>query len=122
MINPSQIRAARGLLDITQLELARRSDVGLATVRRLESSTGDLRVTVHVLLRIQRALESGGIIFIDQDGQNGPGVRLRAPGPARQVSGGGLPSPDLAAHHSLRRLVGSDLGGRLAHHPCNPKL
>src|ERR1700674_1330533 len=79
MINPSQIRAARGLLDITQLELARRSDVGLATVRRLESSTGDLRVTVHVLLRIQRALESGGIIFIDQDGQSGPGVRLRQP-------------------------------------------
>jgi transcriptional regulator with XRE-family HTH domain len=81
MIHPNQIRAARGLLDITQNELARRSEVGLATLRRLESSTGELRVTVQVLLRIQRALESAGIIFIDQDGHTGPGVRLRQPLP-----------------------------------------
>ena len=77
MIYPNQIRAARGLLDINQEELARRSKVGLATVRRIENSTDDLRTTVQVLMRIQRALESAGIIFIDQDGQGGPGVRLR---------------------------------------------
>jgi predicted transcriptional regulator len=81
MIYPNQIRAARGLLDINQGELARRSKVGLATVRRIENSTVDLRTTVQVLMRIQRALESAGIIFIDQDGQGGPGVRLRKPLP-----------------------------------------
>ena len=29
--------------------------------------------------RIQRALEAAGVIFIDQDGDQGPGVRLRKP-------------------------------------------
>jgi DNA-binding transcriptional regulator YiaG len=78
MIAPSQIRAARGLLDISQAELAIRSGVGLATIRRIENAR-ELRVTVQVLLRIQQALEKGGIIFIDQDEQSGPGVRLRRP-------------------------------------------
>jgi transcriptional regulator with XRE-family HTH domain len=78
MIAPSQIRAARGLLDISQAELAIRSGVGLATIRRIENAR-ELRVTVQVLLRIQQALESAGIIFIDQDAQAGPGVRLRRP-------------------------------------------
>ena len=81
MIYPSQIRAARGMLDISQQELARRAEVGLATVRRIENRAEDLRVTVQVLMRIQRALESAGIIFIDQDGHTGPGVRLRQPLP-----------------------------------------
>ena len=77
MIYPSQIRAARGLLDISQQELARSSEVGLATLRRIENSAEELRVTVQVLLRIQRALENAGTVFIDQDEHNGPGVRLR---------------------------------------------
>jgi transcriptional regulator with XRE-family HTH domain len=81
MINPSQIRAARGLLDISQRELALRSAVGIATVRRIENSAEELRVTVQVLLRIQQALEKAGIIFIDQDAHTGPGVRLRQPLP-----------------------------------------
>ena len=79
MIYPSQIRAARGLLDISQTELSRRAGLGLATVKRIESSTEDLRVTVQTLLRIQRALEAAGIIFIAQEGEHGPGVRLRKP-------------------------------------------
>jgi transcriptional regulator with XRE-family HTH domain len=79
VIHPSQIRAARGLLDISQIDLARRSKVGIATIKRIENSTEALRVTVQVLLRIQRALESAGIVFIDQDGERGPGVRLRQP-------------------------------------------
>jgi transcriptional regulator with XRE-family HTH domain len=77
MINAAQVRAARALLDISQAELSRRADVGVATVKKFENSTDELRVTVQVLLRIQRALESAGIVFIDQDGQLGPGVRLR---------------------------------------------
>ncbi len=32
-----------------------------------------------VKARIQRALESKGIIFIDQDDKQGPGVRLKKP-------------------------------------------
>ena len=79
MIHPSQVRAARGMLGISQTELAMRASVGVATVKKVENSGNDLRVMVSVLLRIQRALESAGIVFIDQDAQAGPGVRLRRP-------------------------------------------
>ena len=71
--------AARALLDISQGELAQRAKVGLATVRRIENSVEDMRATVKVVLRIQRALESAGIVLIDQDEDRGPGVRLRRP-------------------------------------------
>ncbi len=77
MIHPSQIRAARGLLNISQTELSKRAGLGVATVKRIESSTDDLRVTVQTLLRIQRALEADGVVFIDRDKEHGPGVRLR---------------------------------------------
>jgi hypothetical protein len=33
------------------------------------------------MARIQRALEAAGIVFIDQDEKNGPGVRLKKPLP-----------------------------------------
>ena len=79
MIHPSQIRAARGLLDISQTELSKKAGVGLATVKRIEASTENLRMTVQTLLRIQRALEAAGVIFIEQDKEQGPGVRLRKP-------------------------------------------
>lgn len=81
VIGPEQTRAARGLLALTQVELASRAGVGVATVKRFENSTGQMRITVDALLRMQRALEAAGVIFIDQDGSFGPGVRLRAPLP-----------------------------------------
>ena len=67
MIEPAQIRAARALLDMSQIELARHAKIGVATVRRIEGSTDELRVMVDTLQRIQRALEAAGIVFIDQD-------------------------------------------------------
>ena len=81
MINALQVRAARALLDISQTELSHLAGVGVATIKKFERSTEELRVTVQILLRIQRALESAGIIFMDQDGQAGPGVRLKRPLP-----------------------------------------
>ena len=77
MINAAQVRAARGLLDLSQAELSRLAEVSIGTIKKFESSAEEPRVTVQVLLRIQRALENAGIIFIDEDGQAGPGVRLR---------------------------------------------
>ena len=79
IITPSQVRAARGLLAISQTELAERAGIGLATVKRLEGSTGDLRATVQTVLLIQKALEKAGVAFIDQDDKQGPGVRLKKP-------------------------------------------
>ena len=76
MINALQVRAARALLDISQTELSHLAGVGVATIKKFERSTEELRVTVQILLRVQRALESAGIIFIAPDKEGGPGVRL----------------------------------------------
>jgi predicted transcriptional regulator len=79
MISGSQIRAARGLLAISQTELAESAGVGLATIKRLESTDGELRAMVQTVIGVQRALEKAGIVFIDQDDKQGPGVRLKKP-------------------------------------------
>ena len=76
MINALQVRAARALLDISQTELSHLAGVGVATIKKFERSTEELRVTVQILLRVQRVLESAGIIFIGPDKEGGPGVRL----------------------------------------------
>ena len=74
MLIPAQCRAARGLLDWTQQELADRAGVGIVTVRQLEAGSSEpRRATVDV---IKRALREAGVDFIDENG-GGPGVRLR---------------------------------------------
>ena len=74
MITSAQCRAARGLLDWTQQELADRAPVGIVTVRQVEAGlTEPRRATLEV---IRRALEGAGVEFINENG-GGPGVRLR---------------------------------------------
>jgi predicted transcriptional regulator len=74
MITPEQCRAARGLLDWSQQDLAEKAAVGIVTVRQLEAGAHEpRRATLDV---IKRALESAGIEFIEENG-GGPGVRLR---------------------------------------------
>jgi transcriptional regulator with XRE-family HTH domain len=79
MIFPLQIRAARVLLGLTQAELASRSGIGLATLKRIESAGTELTGTAQTMSRIKKALEAAGVTFIDQEGEQGPGVRLRKP-------------------------------------------
>ena len=75
MLTAGQCRAARGLLDWSQLELAEQAGVGIVTVRQLEASVHEpRRATLDV---VRRALEAAGVEFIDENG-GGPGVRLRA--------------------------------------------
>jgi transcriptional regulator with XRE-family HTH domain len=74
MITSAQCRAARGLLDWTQQELADRAGIGIVTVRQVEAGLSKpRRATLEV---IKRAMEAAGIEFIDGNG-GGPGVRLR---------------------------------------------
>ena len=74
MLTPAQCRAARGLLDWSQLELARLAGVGIVTIRQLEAgSHAPRRATLDV---VRRALETAGVEFIDENG-GGSGVRLR---------------------------------------------
>jgi DNA-binding transcriptional regulator YiaG len=74
MITPAQCRAARGLVDLSQQQLADAAKVGVVTVRQFEAGAAQPRnATAEV---IQRALESAGVIFVEENGE-GPGVRLR---------------------------------------------
>ena len=74
MIIAEQCRAARGLLDWSQAELADKAGVGIVTVRQFEAGLHEpRRATLDV---VKRAFEAAGVEFIDQNG-GGPGLRLK---------------------------------------------
>src|SRR4051812_40275972 len=73
-LTSAQSRAARALLDWTQQQLADVSQVGNATIRNFES--GKASPQASTLAALQRALETAGVIFVEENGE-GPGVRLR---------------------------------------------
>jgi len=67
---------ARAGLGWSAAELAKRSGLGVATIRRAESERG---VTPGNMFAIQHAFESAGVIFLDEDQSSsggGRGVRL----------------------------------------------
>ena len=70
-MSPDQSRAARGLLDWSQAELAARSNLSESTIRDFEK--GRRVPSINNLAAIRRALEAAGVEFIDGDQ---PGVRL----------------------------------------------
>ena len=74
MISPSQCKAARALLGLTQPQLARTSDLGLSTV--VDFERGRRQVSDAAVQTLKAALEEAGIVFIDENG-GGAGVRLR---------------------------------------------
>lgn len=69
-----QCRAARGLIDMGQLELAEAASVSRGTIVDFES--GKREPMPNNVRAIQSALEDRGVIFIEGNGE-GPGVRLR---------------------------------------------
>jgi transcriptional regulator with XRE-family HTH domain len=73
-MTPEQCRAARGLLDWGQQDLAEKAHVGVVTVRQLEADTHEPRRAILDVIR--RALDAAGVDFLDENG-GGPGVRLR---------------------------------------------
>ncbi len=77
MITAEQIRGARAMLRWSAKQLSERSGVSLPTVQRMEGERGPLRSSAGNVLKVQRALEDAGVIFIDAD-EEGPGVRLKA--------------------------------------------
>ncbi len=73
-LTPEQSRAARGLLDWSQTELAARSNLSESTIRDFEK--GRRVPSINNLAAMQRALEGAGVEFIAENG-GGPGVRLK---------------------------------------------
>ena len=74
VITPASCRAARGLADMTQRQLADAASVGLSTIKSFES--GNSVPVVNNLRAIQSALEAAGVEFIAENG-GGAGARLR---------------------------------------------
>jgi hypothetical protein len=72
------MRAARAMLRWTALDLAARSKVGVATIRRVEVVDGEIPVTLANEAAIRQAFEAAGVEFIDENG-TGEGVRFRKP-------------------------------------------
>lgn len=73
-LTPAQCRAARGLADWTQAELAAAANVGLSTIRNFEA--GRSTPVSNNLAAIVTALENQGVQFIAENG-GGAGVRWR---------------------------------------------
>ena len=83
-VTSEQIRAARALLRWEQKDLAEASKVSLPSIKRLEIQPGALAAQERTVAAIRAALESSGVIFVEENGE-GPGVRLRK---APQGTGG----------------------------------
>jgi transcriptional regulator with XRE-family HTH domain len=88
LVTTSQVKAARALLGWTQADLASHSGVSEPTIARLESLSGELAGRAGTAEKIRRALESAGILFIEENG-GGPGVRLRKQQAKKRANRGG---------------------------------
>jgi transcriptional regulator with XRE-family HTH domain len=77
MLTPATLRAARALLNWSREDLAKHSGTAAETVQGFESRGSDPKLST--LNKWRRALELGGVVFIDPaiGEEHGPGVRLR---------------------------------------------
>jgi len=76
LITSEQIRAARALLRISVIQLAKLSEVGEATIKRIEAGNGLPSANIKTLDLITKAFEKAGIEFIGTPDDR-PGVRLK---------------------------------------------
>jgi transcriptional regulator with XRE-family HTH domain len=79
-VTGAQLRAARALLRWSAEDLAERSSLGVATIRRAEAQDGLISATPANIRAMRTALENAGVQLIPQNG-GGPGVRLKRQGP-----------------------------------------
>lgn len=77
-VTGAQLRAARGLLNMSVLDLSERTGLAINTIRKAEKTNGPVEVTVASAKLLQTTLEASGVIFIPAD-QHGAGVRLESP-------------------------------------------
>lgn len=75
----AQIRAGRALLNISSQELAERTGLGLATIRRAEAHDGPTKLTLVNASQITRTLEQAGVELLGAEAGKGGGVRFSKP-------------------------------------------
>jgi DNA-binding XRE family transcriptional regulator len=81
LLTPAQCRAARGLLDWTQDELAAQAGVSRSTVRDFEKGRHDLQAVSAG--RIVEAFADAGVLLLPPGDGTGAGVRLKAAMPTK---------------------------------------
>ena len=74
MVTREQVKMARAALGWSVQALAAKAGVAGNTVSRYENGTDAYGET---LVKLQRALEAGGVSFISEDEESGPGVRIK---------------------------------------------
>jgi len=79
LLTAGQIRAARGLLDWSQKQLADATKLSVQTIKRMEGVRGPEGSTAANVDAVRRVLEDAGVVFLDarQNKDGGPGVRLK---------------------------------------------
>ena len=76
LITSEQIRAARALIKWSADDLAKASGVGVATIRRFESSVGLPSGQLRIHDMLMKTLQDNGVEFIGSPDDR-PGVRLK---------------------------------------------
>lgn len=66
VLTGAQVRAARAMLRWSAEDLATRSRLGVATIRRIESNDGPLKSTLANVEAIYNAFDLAGIEFIGE--------------------------------------------------------
>lgn len=77
----TQLRAARGLLNLSVKELAEQTGLAVNTIRRAEAGNDVARIRGANASLLRTTLEGYGVVFIEPENAFGPGVRLRDPNP-----------------------------------------
>jgi transcriptional regulator with XRE-family HTH domain len=94
-VRPAQLRMARAGLGLTVQQLAEQVGVHANTILRYESGSQILSGTLD---KIEAVLAQAGIIFLEAEGELGPGVRLR-----EQITSGVGGHGDATKHKAKKR-------------------
>jgi len=105
---PDQCRAARALINWSQGQLAIASKIAIKTIADFER--GSRTPFARTLADMQTALETAGVIFVDENGE-GPGVRLRK-APAKPGAKASAPAPYIATRISAQGEALNEWQGR----------
>lgn len=77
VVTGAQLRAARGLLNMSVSVLSEQTGLAINTIRKAERTNGPVEVTTASAKLLVSTLEAAGVMFIPA-GEWGSGVRLRA--------------------------------------------